>query len=64
MKFGIRKFSLRKRIAARTSIRRKAVHGLGIKMPRGWGLLRSPKKFIYNKIYRIFTIDLAKLLKL
>ncbi|MEH0862295.1 hypothetical protein [Halobacteriovorax sp. DPLXC-1] len=63
MKFGIRKFSINKRFSARTSIRRKAVHGLGIKMPRGWGWLRSPKRFIYNKIYRILTVDLAKLLK-
>lgn len=61
MKFGVRKFSLKKRISARTSIKRRAVHGLGIKMPRGWGWLRSPKRFIYNKIYRLVSFDIFKL---
>ncbi|MCU1245308.1 MAG: hypothetical protein JWN02_1218, partial [Acidobacteria bacterium] len=37
MKFGIRTPSLRKRIAARTSLKRVVRHSLGVKAPRGWG---------------------------
>lgn len=51
MKFGIRTPSLTKRIAARTSIKRQVVHRAGLKMPRGWGWLRDPKKYAYNKVY-------------
>ncbi len=32
-------------------------HRLGIKLPRGWGFLRSPKKFAYNKVYHRITWD-------
>ena len=63
MKFGIRKPSLKKRIAARTSVKRQAVHRAGIKMPKGYGWLRSPKKYAYNKIYNKTSIDLFKLIK-
>jgi hypothetical protein len=38
MKFGLRKPSLRKSIAARTSVKRFVRHSLGVKAPRGWGL--------------------------
>lgn len=51
MKFGIRTPSLRKRIAARTSLRRIVRHSLGFKAPRGWGWLTSPKRAAYNRIY-------------
>lgn len=63
MKFGIRKPSLKKRIAARTSIKRQIVHRAGLKMPRGYGWLRDPKKFVYNKVYNRTTFDIFKLLK-
>jgi len=44
MAFKIRKPSLKKNIAARTSIKRQLVHRLGLKMPRGLGFLRKLKK--------------------
>ena len=55
MKFGIRKPSLKKRIAARTSWRRFIRHRLGLKAPRGWGWLTNPKKALYNRIYNRTT---------
>ena len=51
MKFGIRKPSLRKRVAARTSVKRFVRHNLGIKAPRGLGWFTNPKKAAYNRIY-------------
>ena len=51
MKFGLRKQSLNKRIAARTSVKRVVRHNLGIKAPRGWGWLTNPKKAAYNRVY-------------
>lgn len=63
MKFGPRKPSLNKRIAARTSIKRQLVHRLGLKMPRGYGWIRNPKKFVYNKVYNRTTFDVFKLIK-
>ena len=63
MKFGIRKPSLKKRISARTSVKRQVVHRAGIKMPRGWGWVRDPKKYAYNKAYNKTSFDIFKLLK-
>lgn len=63
MKFGIRKPSLRKRISARTSIKRQIVHRAGLKMPKGYGWLRNPKKYVYNKVYQRTTFDIFKLIK-
>ncbi|HHX17369.1 MAG TPA: hypothetical protein GX727_00750 [Clostridium sp.] len=63
MKFGIRKPSLKKRISARTSIKRQVVHRAGLKMPRGWGWLRNPKKYAYNKVYNKTSFDIFKLIK-
>jgi hypothetical protein len=51
MKFGIRKPSLRKRIAARTSLKRVVRHSLGLKAPRGWGWLTNPRRAAYNRVY-------------
>ena len=63
MKFGMRKPSLKKRISARTSIKRQVVHRAGLKMPRGYGWLRNPKKYAYNKVYKRTTFDIFKLIK-
>jgi hypothetical protein len=63
MKFGFRKPSLKKRIAARTSIKRQVVQRTGFKMPRGWGWARNPKKYVYNKVYNGTTFDIFKTLK-
>jgi hypothetical protein len=51
MKFGFRKPSLKKRLAARTSWKRVVRHNLGLKAPRGWGWLTNPKKAAYNRVY-------------
>ncbi|MGG4447651.1 hypothetical protein [Brevibacillus porteri] len=63
MKFGIRKPSLKKRIAARTSLKRQLVHRAGLKMPRGWGWLRNQKKYAYNKVYQQTTFDIFSVIK-
>ena len=63
MKFGPRKPSLKKRISARTSIKRQIVHRGGFKMPRGYGWVRNPKKYAYNKVYNRTTFDIFKLFK-
>lgn len=57
MKFGIRRPSLKKRIAARTSIKRVVRHNLGLKAPRGYGWLTNPKKAAYNRVYNRTTRD-------
>jgi hypothetical protein len=51
MKFRIRRPSLRKRISARTSVKRVIRHNLGFKAPRGFAWLTNPKKAAYNRIY-------------
>ncbi|MGG0756734.1 hypothetical protein [Brevibacillus laterosporus] len=62
MKFGMRKPNLKKRVAARTSFKRQLVHRAGLKMPRGWGWLRNPKKYAYNKVYNRTTFDIFKVI--
>ncbi|MBO9592515.1 MAG: hypothetical protein J7599_06350 [Niabella sp.] len=51
MKFGYRKPSLARRIAARTSVKRYIRHSLGFKAPRGWGWITDPRRAAYNKVY-------------
>jgi hypothetical protein len=63
MKWGFRKPSLRKRIAARTSLRRYVRQSLGFKAPRGWGWLTNPKKAAYNRIYSRTTFGLNDLFR-
>jgi hypothetical protein len=63
MKYGIRKPSLKKSIAARTSLKRFVRHNLGIKAPRGYGWLTNPKKALYNRVYNKTSVSLFKLLK-
>ena len=64
MKIGIRKFSLKKRLSARLSWKRFLIHKFKLKMPNGLGWIRNPKRFIYNKLYNMFTISVDDLLKL
>jgi hypothetical protein len=65
MKVGPRTPSINKSIAARTSPKRIIENELGLKMPRGFGWVRNPKKFVYNKIYNLTTFSLVDwLLKL
>jgi len=63
MRFGIRRPSLRRMIAARTSPARFVRHNLGFKAPRGVGLLTNPGKAIYNRVYSRTSISLWRLLK-
>jgi len=64
MKWGIRKPSLRKRIAARTSVRRYVRHSLGLKAPRGFGWVTNPRRAAYNRIYHRTTIKADNLIVL
>ncbi len=59
MKFGIRTPSLRKSIAARTSPKRFVRQNLGIKAPRGFGIVTNPKKDVYNRVYNRTTIGVT-----
>ena len=63
MKFGIRIPSLKKRISARTSIKRQIVNRAGLKMPKGYGWVRNPEKYLYNKVYNKTSFDIFKLLQ-
>jgi hypothetical protein len=60
MKFGFRIPSIRKRVAARTSLKRYARHSMGLKAPRGWGWLTNPKKAAYNRVYNRTTFGLGR----
>lgn len=66
MKFGMRKPSLKKSLAARTTgnakraVKKALIPGYGQK---GMGWLRDPKKAAYNKVYRKTTFGLKDLFK-
>lgn len=51
MKIGFRIPSIKKRIAARTSVKRYIRQSLGVKMPKGWGWISDPRKAAYNRAY-------------
>ena len=55
VRFGFRVPSIRKRISARTSLKRYVRNSLGFKAPRGWGWLTNPRKAAYNRIYNRTT---------
>jgi hypothetical protein len=57
MKFGVRKPSLRKSFAARTSPKRIIRNSLGLKAPRGYGWITDPKRAAYNRVYNRTTIS-------
>ncbi len=63
MKFGIRKPSIAKSIASRTSSTRLIKNALGLKTPRGWGWLTNPKKAAYNRVYNRTTFSFWDILK-
>lgn len=63
MKFGMRKPSIKNRVKARTSVKRQVVHRAGLKMPKGYGWVRDPKKHVYNKVYRKTSFDIFKTIK-
>lgn len=51
MKFGFRVPNFRKRLAARTSLKRFVRQSLGLKAPRGFGWLTHPHRALYNRVY-------------
>jgi len=51
MKFGFRVPSLKKKLAARTSLKRVLRHSLGVKAGSGGGWLTNPKKAACNRVY-------------
>ncbi len=55
VKIGFRIPSLKRRISARTSLKRYARHSLGLKVPRGWGWITNPRKAAYNRVYNRTT---------
>jgi hypothetical protein len=63
MKFGIRKPSLKRRIAARTSAKRYLRHSLGLKAPRGWGWVTNPRKAAYNRVYNRTSVSVDTLVR-
>jgi hypothetical protein len=64
MKFGIRRPSLKKKLAARTSFKRVVRHQLGFKAPRGYGWITNPKKAYYNEVYNKTNVGCSLLLEL
>lgn len=54
-KIGFRIPSIKKRIAARTSVKRAVKNSLGLKAPRGMGWFTNPKKAAYNRVYNRTT---------
>ena len=67
MKMGMRKPSVKRSIKARTtgsmkrSIKKAVIPAYS---KRGTGLFKSPRKALYNKVYKRVTFDLLKLLGL
>lgn len=53
---------MRKSFAARTSLKRVVRHNLGVKAPKGMGLLTNPKKAVYNRVYTRSTVSIWSLL--
>lgn len=63
MKFGVRKPSLKRSFAARTSPKRIIKSKLGLKAPRGWGWATNPKKAAYNRVYNRTSVSFWGLLR-
>ena len=66
MKIGFRKPNLKKRLKARTTSKlkreiKKTINPFYGK--KGMGVIRDPKKALYNKVYSKTTIDPIKVLK-
>ena len=61
MKFGVRTPSLKRRIAARTSVKRMV--RAKVRAPKGFGFVTNPKKAAYNRIYNKTSVSVDKLVK-
>lgn len=58
----IRKPSLKKSAAARTSAKRMVKNSLGLKAPRGYGWVTDPRKAAYNRVYNRTTVSIPALI--
>lgn len=63
MKFGIRKPSIKRSLAARASVKRMVRNNLGLKAPRGMGWITDPKRAAYNRVYDRTTVSFWGLLR-
>lgn len=63
MKFGFRKPSLKRSLAARTSPTRIIKTKLGLNTQRGWGWVTNPKRAAYNRIYNRSSVSIWSLLR-
>ncbi|AZO34114.1 MAG: hypothetical protein EOS76_10965 [Mesorhizobium sp.] len=63
MKVGIRRPSIERSLAARTSVKRMVKQSLGMKAPRGLGWVTDPKRAAYNRVYDRTTVSFWSLLK-
>ena len=63
MKFGVRRPSLKRSLAARTSPKRIIKAKLGLKAPRGWGWATNPKRAAYNRVYNRTSVSFWSLLR-
>lgn len=61
MKVGIRKPSIKGRVSARLSVKRMI--RAKVRAPKGYGLITSPKKAIYNRVYSRTSISADRLVK-
>jgi hypothetical protein len=55
VRIGFRVPSLKKRLSARTSLKRAVRQQLGLKAPRGRGWVTNPKRAAYNRVYNRTT---------
>lgn len=61
--FKIRKPSIKKSIAARTSGKRIVKNALGLKAPKGAGWITNPKKAAYNRSYNKRTVSIWSIIR-
>jgi len=64
VRLGIRKFSIKKSLAARASVKRKLRHNGGMKMFKGGGFLTNHKKASYNFFYSRISINFRSFIRL
>jgi hypothetical protein len=62
MKFGPRRPSLKRSLAARLSVKRRIKNKLGLRAPRGYGWITNPKKAAYNRVYNRTSFSIWRLL--
>ncbi|MCH8512377.1 MAG: hypothetical protein LAT83_12100 [Kiritimatiellae bacterium] len=63
VKLGIRKPSIKRRVAARTSWKRQVRHRGALKSRRGMGWAMYPKKATYNRAYNRTSVSADWLFK-